>query len=101
MNRLEAHELFDRRGDDHTALDADASINGVCCWPACATAACELSGMLEDAHDDRGLDEALEHFQAIYEAGIIGDEQWQETSFEILADLEAWGESVDRQSALN
>ena len=50
---------------------------------------------------DADLDAALEHFQAIYEAGIIGYEVWQETSIDILRELEEWGAETDRLAQLN
>lgn len=101
MRRLDAHAMFDARGDDREALDCDATIGGLDAWPAAAVAAVELAGHLDDAASHADLDVGLEHFQRLYEAGIVTDEKWQETSIEILGDLESWGEETDRIAAMN
>ena len=100
MRRMEAHERFTNRSD-RSALPADFTIDGADVWPAAATAAVELAGYLEDATDDADLDAGLEHFESLFSMEIITEETWTQTAFEILRDLMAFGQEIDRIAAMN
>jgi hypothetical protein len=82
MDVLHAHELFARR-EDRSALDVVDGVfiqapdgSDVDCWPAGATAAVMLAGMLDDAKTEKDLDEGLAHFDYLYRDGIVSRDEW-------------------------
>ena len=93
MDVLEAHEIFARR-TDRSALpfkvELDLPYGKADCWPAAGVAAVELAGRLEDAQNDVDLNEALAHFNYLFEDKIVSEEEWdQETNrvvFEVSRD---------------
>ena len=91
MDILTAHAYFAGLPDSgRSHLPEDAGIPDEETLPLFATAAAELSGMLDDAESIEDIHEAMEHFITLFSAEIIDCETWNTAAAEVFETLESW-----------
>ena len=106
MTPLQALEHFgrwpasrrDRAFDYHAQFVASdgTRIDG---WCEAAVSVLDLCGRLPDCHDDGDLERELAEAVTLYiDSGIVTLEQVKQRSFELVAELLAWGDGVVRSN---
>ena len=99
MNRLEAHELlaefhaYDPR-ELRSWLPAGVEpriVNGIDGSVALLTAACSLSGQLDDCETVDDLQDACEHFRSLWDAEIVDLTAWNSEALVVIRELIEWG----------